>query len=729
MMLRPVALRKRPELVLAAEGRQTDGSWIVEDPVAMKYFRLRDEEWFILQLLNGERGFQELRRRFEQEFNPVKLGKEQLNRFLFHLHELGLVVASAPGQGKILLQREERQRRRQWLSALSNPLAITLPGIPARRAVNALYGSLQWLFHPAWFVIGAIGILFALLLVVFEFALFQQRLPNFQQFFSPQMAIWFACALVLTKTLHELGHALMSRHFGGSCREIGIMLLVFVPTLYCDVSDSWRIRSRWQRIAISAAGMYVDWLVAACATCVWWFSGEGVLNAIALRVMFICSVSTLLFNANPLVRCDGYYILSDLVGIPNLWQESRSLCTQWLQRWSSGQPLQLRHHHHASMVMPMILYAISSMIYCTVLILGILWLAVKVLEPQGFSLIAWILCAVALYGLLLRPLQGIVRTLWRPSQPSRIQRKRWWFTSLATVGVLVGLFTIPAPDHVYAPVALELRDPSPLYAEVSGTVLKAEVEGARVERGATIVELANADIEITLQDLQAEIERRKSHIQNIKKMLAEDQSLSPLLPAETKALDAVEHQLKIWEHDRARLTIQSPRSGVVVSPPRSHPQLNAQTTLPRWLGTPLESQNVGAVLEVADVIAYVAEPGAYEASVWVEQTEASKLHVGQKVRVRLEADARQIIHGKVKGISKAEADQLTWSQIQLFDLPTRNQNTAKPELASVYYQAKVELEQSVQPLLPGMHGQAKISVEAEPLGPRLLRTIRRTFWF
>ena len=117
---------------------------------------------------------------------------------------------------------------------------------------------------------------------------------------------------------------------------LGVMLLVFMPTLYCDVSDAWRLESKWQRILVSAAGMLVELVLASIATLLWWFSEPGLLHSLCLRVMFLCSFTTLLFNANPLVRCDGYYILSDLVDVPNLWQESRGQWRRAAWSWLTG---------------------------------------------------------------------------------------------------------------------------------------------------------------------------------------------------------------------------------------------------------------------------------------------------------------------------------------------------------------------------------------------------------
>ena len=171
-------------------------------------------------------------------------------------------------------------------------------------------------------------------LVFTHFDAFQARLPTFQQFFAGHNWLLLAAALAGAKVLHEFGHGLACKRFGGECHEMGVMLLVFTPCLYCNVTDSWMLPSKWRRAAIAAAGMYVELALAAGATFLWWFSNPGIVNSLSLNTMFICSVSTLAFNANPLLRYDGYYILSDLLEIHNLRQKADAVIRRAVTRWT-----------------------------------------------------------------------------------------------------------------------------------------------------------------------------------------------------------------------------------------------------------------------------------------------------------------------------------------------------------------------------------------------------------
>src|SRR5262249_54993159 len=187
---------------------------------------------------------------------------------------------------------------------------------------------------------------------------------------------------------HELGHAITCKRFGGECNRMGIMLLVFTPALCCDVSDAWTFRERWKRIAVSAAGVTVELVLAALATLVWSVTQSGWVNALALNVIFVCSVSTLLINGNPLLRYDGYYVLADWLGTPNLQQQASTTLRRGVVWLLTGvrldQPRFLAEPHPAVLWS----YAVLSLVYRVVVLVGIIWFLDRILRPWGLGTIS-----------------------------------------------------------------------------------------------------------------------------------------------------------------------------------------------------------------------------------------------------------------------------------------------------------------------------------------------------
>src|SRR5262245_41487968 len=299
---RPLPVRMRPDLAVRRHRYHGRPYWVVKEPIGLKYFRFQAEEFAILKMLDGHTSYQQIKERFEAEFAPQKITLQDLQHFLGMLHRSGLLVSNAPGQGLQLKRRRDEQARRELLGKLANILALRFRGIDPDWILNRLHPFVAWCFTRGAFVVWLCLAMSALTLVTVNFAEFQRRLPAFHQFFGPSNWIYLGTVLALTKILHEFGHGLSCKHYGGECHEMGVMLLVLTPCLYCNVSDSWLLPNKWHRAIIGAAGMYVEIFLASIATWLWWFSTPGLLNHICLSVMFICSVSTLMFNGNPLLR-------------------------------------------------------------------------------------------------------------------------------------------------------------------------------------------------------------------------------------------------------------------------------------------------------------------------------------------------------------------------------------------------------------------------------------------
>ena len=335
---RALPIRMRPDLEAARQRYQGQSYWVVKDPVALQYARLNEEEYAILQMLDGESSLDEIAERFEREFPPQTITTEELQQFIGMLHNSGLVIASAPGQGAQLKRRRDERKRKELVGKLSNVLMIRFKGIDPERLLNFLYGlpPVRWFFSTPALVLCLLLCAAAGTLIAVEFDVFRSKLPSFQAFFAAENWLLLAAVLGCTKVLHEFGHGLSCKHFGGECHEMGVMILVLTPCLYCNVSDSWMLPNRWHRAAIGAAGMYVEVVLASICTFIWWFTEPGPLNYVCLNIMFVSSVSTILFNANPLLRYDGYYILSDLMEVPNLRQKASKLLNRKLGQYCLG---------------------------------------------------------------------------------------------------------------------------------------------------------------------------------------------------------------------------------------------------------------------------------------------------------------------------------------------------------------------------------------------------------
>ena len=515
---RPLSIRRRPDLIAHRHHYLGRSYWIVKDPVGLNYFRFQEEEYALLNWLDGNVSLDELKDRFEEEFPPQKITLEELQQFLGMLHRSGLVIAAVGGQGKQLLKRRRERRRKEFLGALSNVLCIRFKGFDPERFLNWLYPLVSW-FYTRTAVTACILLgLSALTLVTVQFHVFTSRLPAFHEFFSFENALLLSLTLGVTKVLHEFGHGLMCKHFGGECHEMGVMVLVLTPCLYCNVSDSWLLPNKWARAAIGAGGMYVELVLASIATWIWWYSEPGLLNHLCLNIMFVCSVSTLIFNANPLLRYDGYYILSDITEIPNLRQKSTSVLSRKMGDWFLGleQPddpfLPERNQIFFA------LYSVAASIYQWVVVYSILFFLYHVFKPYRLEKIGQMIALASLWGLIVMPLYQLGKFFYVPGRLEKVKKARMFASLAAVIAILAAVFFIPLPHTVMAIMEIQPHGADPVYVNATegGWLARLDVKtGQAVVKGQRLAVLENKDLDMEIAKLVAKEKEYEVRLNNL----------------------------------------------------------------------------------------------------------------------------------------------------------------------------------------------------------------------
>ncbi len=217
---RPLRLRMRPDLSARQQRYHGRTFWVVKEPVGLNYFRFHEEEYAILCMLDGQASLEDIKERFEDEYMPQKITFPDLQQFVGMLHRSGLVISEAPGQGRQLRKRRDEKKRRELLGKFSNLFALRFRGVDPERFFDMIYPFVGWLFSPAVISFFMALALCALSLVVVEFDYFRSRLPTFHQFFGPHNWIWLGLTMAVVKVLHEFGHGLSCKHFGGECHEL-----------------------------------------------------------------------------------------------------------------------------------------------------------------------------------------------------------------------------------------------------------------------------------------------------------------------------------------------------------------------------------------------------------------------------------------------------------------------------------------------------------------------------
>jgi putative peptide zinc metalloprotease protein len=520
---------------------------------------------------------------------------------------------------------------------------------------------------------------------------------------------------------------LACKHYGGEVHELGVMLLAFTPCLYCDVSDVWKLPSRRQRIAVSAAGMVVELAIAALATIVWWHTQPGLVHLVALNLMIVCSVSTLVVNGNPLLRYDGYYILSDLTDTPNLWARSREALRSGWSQFVMG----LRQFDdpliNSRKKIWLAAYALASKVYLVLVVVSIVWLLVQFLRPYHLETLAYGVGLVALGGSLIPFAMTTTQLIRNPQRRSEVNSRRFASVVAALVAVTVVVLAWPVTYHVQAPTVLLPENATHVYTTVAGRLMETLPADKRVEPGVTLASFENPDLRRDVTRLEGELQLQQLRLTHLERLRGLDRTANDQIPAAQSAVADLTRQLEDRRRDAERLTITAPVAGEIIAPPRIPSQSKRQSELASWSGSLLDPENGQAWVEPGTLVCLLGDSSRLSAVVLVGDADVERVVPGQTVELCLEGLPGKIVTGEVVEVARGNPDAHQWGKPVASQLDRLFIDVVPAGHAQRLYQVTVRLDDVELPLVTGSRGQAKIATEQITLGRQILRTILRVF--
>ena len=579
-----VRLKVRPDLQVFEQKYEGKIFHVVKDPVCLRYYRFNKQEYFVFSKFDGEHTMEQARESFEEEFKPHRLEHQDLESFARQLVTAGLVQHEQAGAGKHLFQRRAKQRRLKRFAAVSNILYMKIPVFDPDRILNVMYKYLWWIFTTPFLIVSVLFMISAASHVTLHFETFYAKLPAYQEFFTWNSVLYMWLSLGVVKVIHEFGHGLSCKAFKGECHEMGILLMCLSPALYCNVTDAWTLADKWKRIIISFAGIYVELVIAASATFVWWYTpAYPVVNNIALALMVLCSVSTVMFNANPLMRFDGYYILADWLEIPNL----REKANRYLNNLFLDKCLGIEVPPEAYMA-PMrkvlfVIYAITSWVYKWVVMFGILWFLADFLGPK-LKILSQMLAVLSLASMFVWPTYRVVKNIGQRGRLPDMKAARVYITFAVIGTLLAGFFLLPLPVARVHDTGLVVLDPGSAEAILlpeSARMIQLEPVGRPgnvVRTGDVLARFSSAPLNVDLaKALNAQQEQQRSAnryariaIDNRGKIDKDelDRYEMQASEAEQKARTASE-DVRLLLNRKGRLEeLKSPRDGMVATAPK-----------------------------------------------------------------------------------------------------------------------------------------------------------------
>lgn len=528
--------------------------FILQDHAAGRSHRFSPAAYHFIGLMDGKRTIQQIWDAVTLADGDQAPTQDEVIRLLGQIHAADALICDVTPDCRELFRRYQKQQRMKLKQRLWTPMAIRIPLLdPERFLVRTLPFAriiLNRYTAIVWFIVVIIGTVLAgvhwsdLTENIVDLALTPQNL----------VLLWFVYPVV--KALHELGHAYTTKMSGGEVHEIGIMFLVFMPVPYVDVSSAWGFRDKSKRMLVGASGIAVEMFLGALALFVWLSVEPGAVHAVAYNVMLISGVSTLLFNGNPLLRFDGYYVLADLLEIPNLGARSNKYLGYLVQRYLFRVKDAESPADSTGEQFWFVVYGISAFFYRMFIMFVIILYVGGKFFSIGIALAIW-----ATITQIFIPMGKNMAFLFKSP---RLQRNRKRSVGIAAlfISIFIGLlFILPAPLWTLAEGVTWPSEKSQVRAEADGFIVKLLVEDrSQVLKHQPIIKTRDPFSQARVKGLEAQKKQLEIQLMAARVM---DRVQADII---RKELNAATEDLQRAKERREALVIRSPRDGIFIVP-------------------------------------------------------------------------------------------------------------------------------------------------------------------
>lgn len=546
--------RLRPHVQITRQHYRGQRWHVLQDPATNQFFRLGPVAYEFVQMLDGHRSVEDVWQISLTRHGDDAPTQGEVIQLVSQLYNSNLLAVDATpdieqllGRGRDRLRKTVQQQAiglMYFKIKLLNPDRILSWLEPILRPVLNRWGLIAW----------AGLLIFAIVSILPHW---QELMSGVESTIAPSNWGWIFAVFVVTKLIHETGHGIICKRFGGQVPEFGFMMLVLMPAPFVDASASWAFANKWRRVAVAAGGMIFELFVASVAAFVWIATRSGgspLIHQLAYNAMFTASISTVLFNANPLMRFDGYYMLSDILEIPNLMQRSTSMLKYLAERIlfrvrDIFPPTSARDEQVILTV-----YGVAALIYRVFLFFSITLYVMGQMFGLGLILAVW---TAAMWFIL--PLAGFVHYL-ASSPKIADSRPRVVFTTLLLAAVvLFAVGAVPLPDRRYGDGVVESPGRTGVFAGVDGFIEKAHVRpGDHVRAGDPVVTMTSRELLAQRESLEAMVREAESQESAY---LTQNQAMAQI--AREKAA-TLRRQLEFVDEQMRMLTVRAPRDGVIV---------------------------------------------------------------------------------------------------------------------------------------------------------------------
>jgi len=558
----------RPRRELQAVPQVFDGQpyWVIKDPLSLRYYRLNREEYFIFEQLRGGVTLEQLKEAHRKEFRSDLLTNQDIAGFVRSLTAKNLLLLEQPDRDEKLFRNAKSLWRRKFKAQLGNFMFFKIPLYDPDRLFNRVIDHLRFIWTRRFF-------LFYLCLLALALVLIIRRWDDFSVMFSNRFFTLYNMPLLfvsiwIIQALHEFGHGLTCKNYGGEVHEMGWLFLVFMPFLYCNVTDAWTFAQKGRRLLVTAAGIMTEVFFASLATIVWYFTDPpSFIHSLSFNIVIVCSISTILFNANPLLKYDGYYMLMDLIEIPNLRQRASAFVRNFLVRYVlGGRGVEMSPEHKFRFIFP--LYSLAAYCYRWFILFAILFFVYTMLKQARLVWLGRFVVAVSATTMIIVPLARTGAYITRRREALGISNTRLLVLLAGVILGSAGVMFWPLQHHVTLNFILEPVRVHWLRSQVDGKLTWSDHvrEGVWIDPNSpasrVVAHLQNPELLCEEKKIAARIEQIKVDIAEY----GQNRALDALLEQRCEQLKLLDRNRQRLQEQIANLQVKAPFAGELLTP-------------------------------------------------------------------------------------------------------------------------------------------------------------------
>ncbi len=684
--------------------------YVLENPSNNKFSRISQEAYHFIALLDGDRTVDDVWHICNEHLVDMAPTQGELIQLLGQLYCSNLLYAELAGDTESLFNRYQTRIKRQIQGVLSNLLFVRFPLFDPDNFLERWVFIVGKIFSPLGFLVWLVTMVTGLFFVLSNT---DELIYQSSDVLAPDNLFLLYLSMVLIKVFHEFGHAFACKTFGkyngndGQVHVMGIMFLVFVPLPYVDASTAWAFRQKRHRAIVGMTGVLVELFMAAVAAIIWANTSTGPLHIIAYNIIFVASVSTLIFNGNPLLRFDAYYVLSDLIEIPNLSQRSKNFIYYLVKRYGWGMERARNPAHTRGESIWFGFYGIASMIYRVFICVRILLFLNNRLPEELFILVP-VFAGAAIVTWVFVPIGKFIHYLFAGGELSR-NRGRALATTFGFLAVMVLLLgIIKFPDYCRVEGIVEPVNLSVIHMKTDGFVTGYMPSDQFVTTGSDpLISAKNPKLQaerdiLILERTALELKRRIAETKEI--------AAAQMYGEQVQAMD--QRIIRI-EQELAWLKLHHDSSG-------------------QWVSPDIERAK-GMFLSRGERVGYIADLDEVFIRATAKQKVAALLieQAYEDLEIRVKGSPAQLVSAKLETIFPAGQEVLPSQALGYAvggSMPTQAQDPRGIRSTEMFFEVRIRPESSDSvKLLTGQRVIARLRIKSKPLAVQWYHSLRQLF--